>query len=106
DQFQVGLEDLTEGQGNLLKEDQAVEDSVISAGSYGVEVVPMVGRVRGEVAQVNVPEPRVFLAGQLEVMGSQAVPKAPTAGVGLDEQRTGFLATLQLDKMIAATEGA
>src|SRR4051794_12445879 len=46
----------------------------------------------------------IFLAGQFKVVGRQSVTETTAAGVDLYEDSLGFLAPLQLDKVVTAAQ--
>src|SRR5689334_2460677 len=103
DQFEVAAEDFAKGFGDLLEDDQSVDDGEVAARGDGVEVVAVVRRFRREVAEVYVGDVvGLFGASHLEVVSRQPVPPAPRACVRLYEQGTRLFAPLQFNEVVAA----
>src|SRR2546421_348130 len=106
DEAQRTLEDLLEGQSDLLEHGEAVDDGEVRAGGDGIEVVAVMPGVGREIAEIEGLDGRVLDSGEVEVIGRQPVAEAPAAGVHLDVKRVSGEVLLQLDEVVAAAEGA
>src|ERR1043165_6938031 len=104
-QLKLGIKRLTKSFGDLLEDNQAIDNSVVSASRDRVQVITVMARVGREIAQVYVRD-RLWLLGlrHLEIVCGQTMPKPARACVRLHEESLRLFRFLQFNKVVAAAE--
>src|SRR5712691_9434159 len=75
-QIEVEHESFAKGFGNLLENDQAVQDCIVAAGSDRIQIIAIVFRIRSEVAEIDILDlVRPLSPRQLEIVRRHAVTK-------------------------------